>query len=268
MPTMDPGVSSLPLAPTSLNDQRMVSSPNACRSKLTPLQKAMRKDPAKALMNVVQAQRPCSITLRCPPQRKWSWSWPGSVQRKPWLVRLGCSRPGESCPASTGAWAPCAVLAGSAAVHSCSAAPSQYQAAAGGCSFPHDGVESPCTLRPNTGRIAGLLRCHAALREAIESPARGSRTATGPVALLQQGGSCLSRPPAPLQLALLKAGPQALRCIERICKQRLLRQRQRHEGCTTCASADRDCFGSSGGAKRVVARVHLREAAYQAAAVL
>eukprot|EP00891_Asterochloris_glomerata_P006854 jgi/Astpho2/6854/fgenesh1_pg.00105_%23_28_t len=167
VPTMDPGVSSLPLAPTSLNDQRMVSSPNARRSKLTPLQKAMRKDPAKALMTVVQAQRPCSITLRCPPQRKWNWSWPGSVQRKPWL-----------------------------------------------------------------------------------------------------GGSCLSRPPAPLQLALLKAGPQALRCTERICRQRLLRQRQRHEGGTTCAAADRYCFGSSSGAKRVVAWVHLGEAAYQAAPVL
>ena len=116
-----------------------------------------------------------------------------------------------------------------------------------------------------------MLRCYAlALRKAIESPspAQGSRTATGPVALLQQGGSCLSRPPAPLQLALLKAGPQALRCTERICRQRLLRQRQRHEGGTTCAAADRYCFGSSSGAKRVVAWVHLGEAAYQAAAVL
>ena len=47
-----------------------------------------------------------------------------------------------------------------------------------------------------------------ALREAIQSPspAQGSRTATGPVALFQQGGSSVSRPGALSQLALREAG--------------------------------------------------------------
>ena len=125
VPTMDPGVSSVPLAPTSLNDQRMVSSPNACRSKLTPLQRAVCKDPAKAFHD--HGAGPASMQHH--PQMSTATKVELELARqraeKAMAGETGLQQTWRGLPRQHRTGAPCAVLAGSPAVYGCSAAPSQ-----------------------------------------------------------------------------------------------------------------------------------------------